>query len=66
MRGGALQFSRRDIFAELDGYDSTIYVGEDIEFHWRLDKLAKKRGGFTAFIEDPPVRTSSNRPAAVE
>ena len=41
--------------------DTTIFVGEDIEFHWRLDKLAKKRGGYTAFIEDPKVRTSSRR-----
>ena len=61
MRQGALQFCRADIFRELGGYDSTIYVGEDIEFHWRLDKLAKARGGYTAFIEEPPVLTSSRR-----
>jgi glycosyltransferase involved in cell wall biosynthesis len=61
MRGGALQFARRDVFTELDGYDSTIYVGEDIEFHWRLDRLAKKRDGFTAFIETPVAITSSRR-----
>src|SRR5687768_15757575 len=34
IRQGALQFCRRDIFHELGGYDTTIYVGEDIEFHW--------------------------------
>jgi glycosyltransferase involved in cell wall biosynthesis len=61
MRGGALQFCRREVFEELNGYDTTIYVGEDIDFHWRLDKLAGKRGGFTAFIESPPVLTSSRR-----
>jgi glycosyltransferase involved in cell wall biosynthesis len=61
MRGGALQFCRSEIFRELKGYDTTIYVGEDIDFHWRLDKLAKKRGDFTAFIEEPRVRTSSRR-----
>lgn len=61
MRQGALQFARADIFRELGGYDTTIYVGEDIEFHWRLDKLAKKRGGHTAFIENPAVLTSSRR-----
>ena len=61
MRQGALQFCRADIFRELHGYDATIYVGEDIEFHWRLDKLAKKRGGFTTFIEEPRVVTSSRR-----
>ena len=61
MRGGALQFCRTDIFRELNGYDETIWVGEDIDFHWRLDKLAGSRGGHTAFIEEPPVYTSSRR-----
>ncbi len=61
MRQGALQFCRDDIFHELGGYDATIYVGEDIDFHWRLDKLAKKRGCQTTFVEEPKVRTSSRR-----
>ena len=61
MRGGALQFCRAGIFRDLDGYDTTIYVGEDIDFHWRLDKLAVDRGGHTAFIEEPKVLTSSRR-----
>jgi len=61
MRQGALQFCRFEVFRELGGYDTTIYVGEDIEFHWRLDKLAKTRGGFTAFVEEPSVQTSSRR-----
>jgi glycosyltransferase involved in cell wall biosynthesis len=61
MRGGALQFCRRSVFEDLNGYDSTIFVGEDIDFHWRLDKLAKSRGGFTAFIDEPKVVTSSRR-----
>jgi hypothetical protein len=61
MRQGALQFCRAEVFRDLGGYDTTIYVGEDIEFHWRLDKLARKRGGTTAFIEEPKVITSSRR-----
>lgn len=61
MRQGAIQFCRRDVFEELGGYDATIYVGEDIDFHWRLDKLAKKRGGHTAFVLEPAVTTSSRR-----
>ena len=61
MRGGALQFCRAEIFRELNGYDTTIYVGEDIDFHWRLDRLATDRNGNTAFIEDPKVLTSSRR-----
>jgi glycosyltransferase involved in cell wall biosynthesis len=61
MRQGAAQFCRKDIFSELGGYDTAIFLGEDIEFHWRLAKLAKKRGGHTAFIEEPRVLTSSRR-----
>ena len=61
MRQGALQFCRRDIFRQLGGYDETIYVGEDIDFHWRLDKLARRHGGHTSFIEEPRVVTSSRR-----
>ena len=61
MRGGALQFCRADIFRELGGYDTSIYVGEDIDFHWRLDRHASARAGHTAFIEEPKVLTSSRR-----
>lgn len=61
MRQGALQYCRADIFRELDGYDETIYVGEDIDFHWRLDRLALRRGAYTEFIEEPTVTTSARR-----
>jgi hypothetical protein len=61
MRQGALQFCRAGVFKQLGGYDPTIFVGEDIEFHWRLDAFAKECGGRTAFVEHPPVITSSRR-----
>jgi len=61
MRGGALQFCRADTFRELDGFDTTIYVGEDIDFGWRLDRFARDRDAHTTFIEQPKVLTSSRR-----
>jgi len=61
MRGGALQFCRPDIFRELEGFDTTIYVGEDIDFAWRLDRFARDRDAHTTFIEQPKVLTSSRR-----
>ena len=73
MRQGAAQFCRKDVFRTLGGYDETIFVGEDVEFHWRLDRLASKLGGRTAFIERPRVMpaksviarvTRSHRPAS--
>ena len=56
IRGGALQYCRAEIFREVGGYDPTIWVGEDIDFHWRLDKR-----GTTRLIESPKVVTSSRR-----
>lgn len=56
IRGGALQYCRAEIFRELSGYDPTIWVGEDVEFHWRLDKR-----GVTRLIDSPKVITSSRR-----
>jgi glycosyltransferase involved in cell wall biosynthesis len=61
MRGGALQFCRADIFRELRGFDSTIYVGEDIDFGWRLDRVARERNSHTTLIKEPKVLTSSRR-----
>jgi len=61
IRQGATQFCRSDFFARLGGYDPTIWVGEDVEFHQRLDRLARSLGGRTIFIEEPPVLTSSRR-----
>lgn len=61
MRQGAAQFCRRSAFETIGGYDETIYVGEDIEFHWRLERLARSTGGHTEFITDTPVMTSPRR-----
>ena len=61
MRGGAAQFCRKQIFHEIDGYDESIYLGEDVEFYWRLAKFSKRMGGFLQFIEDLAVTTSTRR-----
>ena len=61
MRGGALQFCRTDVFRDLEGFDATIYVGEDIDFGWRLERLVRERRAHTTFIQEPKVLTSSRR-----
>ena len=61
MKQGAAQFCRREIFEELGGYDTGIYVGEDIEFYWRMTKFARARGGHLFFIKEPKVKTSARR-----
>jgi glycosyltransferase involved in cell wall biosynthesis len=58
---GAAQFCRKSVFDELNGYEETIFVGEDVEFYWRLAKHAKEHGGYVVFVEDLKVRTSARR-----
>lgn len=58
---GATQFCRKTVFGELNGFDEKIFVGEDVEFYWRLSKLAQKRNGYVDFITEPKVKTSSRR-----
>ncbi len=61
MAMGAAQFCRRDIFDELAGYDETIFMGEDVDFFWRLQRLARRRRLRVAMIRDVTVYTSSRR-----
>lgn len=61
MAQGAAQFCRKSVFEKLNGYDQTIFMGEDIEFYWRLSKFAKQNGGYLHFIKHPKVITSARR-----
>ena len=58
---GATQFCRRDAFAELKGYDETLFMGEDVDFYQRLKGLARRRRGRVRFIDDVRVETSARR-----
>jgi glycosyltransferase involved in cell wall biosynthesis len=61
MAQGACQFCGREAFAKLGGYDETLYMGEDVDFFWRLRAAARKRGLQTCFIRDLRVSTSARR-----
>jgi cellulose synthase/poly-beta-1,6-N-acetylglucosamine synthase-like glycosyltransferase len=61
MKQGAAQFYRKAIFEKLGGYDTTIFVGEDIDFYWRMAKFARRNEGHLSFIENPKVKTSARR-----
>lgn len=58
---GACQFCRRNIFVDLGGYDETLYMGEDVDFHFRLRRYARRREVYTSFIRDLQVVPSSRR-----
>jgi len=61
MAQGACQFCRRSVFQELGDYDETQYMGEDVDFYWRLKWLARQRGLRTSFIREIQVRPSPRR-----
>jgi glycosyltransferase involved in cell wall biosynthesis len=61
MAQGAAQFCRRDAFSALGGYDETLFMGEDVDFYWRLGRLAKQRGQHVRFIRDLQVVPSCRR-----
>jgi glycosyltransferase involved in cell wall biosynthesis len=61
MAQGATQFCRREVFVSLSGYDESLYMGEDVDFHWRLKRFAKRQDGHVCYIEDLLVVPSTRR-----
>jgi glycosyltransferase involved in cell wall biosynthesis len=58
---GATQFCRRSVFEALGGYDEHQWMGEDVEFQWRLRRLARRTGGTYRVIHDCRVVPSPRR-----
>jgi len=58
---GAVQFCRRQTFDELHGYDERQWMGEDVDFVWRMRRLARRRGDRVAMIRDIRVVPSPRR-----
>jgi glycosyltransferase involved in cell wall biosynthesis len=61
MAQGSAQFCRKDIYVSLRGYDETLYMGEDVDFYWRLNRFAKRRNARVCFIKDIQVVPSTRR-----
>ena len=61
MAQGAAQFARREAFEAIGGYDERLFMGEDVDFWWRLRRHARRTGGDVAFITEPPVMPSPRR-----
>lgn len=58
---GATQFCRREVYASLLGYDESLYMGEDVDFYWRMKLFAKRQNAHVRFIEDIKVIPSTRR-----
>ena len=52
MAQGGCQFCSREAFEALGGYDEGQWMGEDVEFWWRLRRLARRRGAHVEHIRD--------------
>jgi glycosyltransferase involved in cell wall biosynthesis len=61
MAQGATQFCRREVYASMLGYDEALYMGEDIDFYWRMKQFAKLQNAHVCFIEDMQVVPSTRR-----
>jgi glycosyltransferase involved in cell wall biosynthesis len=61
MAQGATQFCRREVYTSLLGYDESLYMGEDVDFHWRMKQFAKRKNGHVCLIEDLQVVASTRR-----
>jgi glycosyltransferase involved in cell wall biosynthesis len=61
MAQGAAQFCRKSAFSILNGYDESQFMGEDVDFYWRLRKLCAKAGGYLKFLNDVTVAPSPRR-----
>ena len=60
MAQGASQFYRRDVFFALNGYDESLFMGEDVDLYLRLKRIANQQQR-VAFIDDPKVLPSTRR-----
>jgi glycosyltransferase involved in cell wall biosynthesis len=58
---GAAQFCGRDAFEALGGYDERLFMGEDVDFYWRMKRLARRRGKRTVFVREVRVVPSPRR-----
>jgi glycosyltransferase involved in cell wall biosynthesis len=61
MAQGAAQFCRASAFRVLKGYDEAQFMGEDVDFYWRLRKLSAKTRGHVRFLGDVKVVPSPRR-----
>ncbi|MGE0758729.1 MAG: glycosyltransferase [Pirellulaceae bacterium] len=61
MAQGATQFCTAQAFARVRGYNEAVFMGEDVEFHWKLRRLSKAVNGFVFTIEDEKVVPSCRK-----
>lgn len=58
---GGVQFCRRHYFERLGGYDESLWMGEDVEFFWRLRHIARDNKKRVVVLAEPRVIASARR-----
>lgn len=61
MAQGATQFCRKDVFFALNGFDETLFMGEDVDFYWRLKRYAKRQKSYVTYVTETRVVPSTRR-----
>jgi glycosyltransferase involved in cell wall biosynthesis len=61
MAQGAAQFCRASAFRVLNGYDESQFMGEDVDFYWRLRKMCARTRGHVQFLSGVKVVPSPRR-----
>jgi hypothetical protein len=61
MAQGAAQFCRKSAFSILNGYGELQFMGEDVDFYWRLGKLCANAKSYLRFLDDVTVVPSPRR-----
>jgi glycosyltransferase involved in cell wall biosynthesis len=61
MSQGTVQFCRPDGFRAIGGYAPMQYMGEDVDFIWRLRRYAKRHGQRVVVLTGAGVRQSARR-----
>lgn len=61
MAQGTGQFCRRDVFMAVGGYDESLFMGEDVDFFWRLRRYARHHRSRLELLKDVEVIPSPRR-----
>ena len=58
---GAAQFCRRSTFEQIGGYDESVWMGEDVDFYWTLNRLARSTDRTVTIVRELRVKPSCRR-----
>ena len=61
MAQGGVQFCTSEAFHAIHGYDERLYMGEDVDFFWRLRRYARQTGSGLCVLSGLYAASSSRR-----